>query len=619
MTTRRDFLAALSATVGATAAIGGLIPAGAARAANARFGIAGDDFVLDGKPIHLMAGEMHYPRIPRELWRDRLKKLKALGLNTLCTYVFWSAHERRKGEYDFSGNLDLAAWIKAAQEEGLWVLLRPGPYICGEWDSGGYPGWVLNDPDIKPRSFDPRYMQPSGEWLKRIGQEVAHLEIDKGGPILMTQVENEYGSYGNDLVYMRAVKDQVRAAGFDGMLYTVDGAAVIQNGALPELFNGINFGTHDKAKNEFAAYDKFKIGGPRMCTELWGGWFDHYGEMHSSMPIPPLIESLQWMLDNKISISFYMLHGGTSFGFDAGANLDKKTLTYQPDISSYDYDAMLDEAGRPTPKYEAAKALFRKYLPADRFTAMPEPEKAIDIKRFRLGEAAPLSQLFGKPVTAPQPRTLEQLDQPHGIIVYRHKATMALKGALNFGEVRDYAMVSVGGIPAGTLDRRYHETSVDIAAKKGDVVEVLVDTMGRINYGDHIGKDQKGLFGEVKLDGTVLNGWAHYSLPLDDLSALKFASAHVDGPAFYRGHFEVTEVGYSFLDLRGWGKGYVWVNGHNLGRHWSVGPQHAVFVPAPYLKAGQNEVIVLDLHEGAERSLAGGKNQIWDRPGLVEL
>ncbi len=615
MTTRRDFIAGM----GALTAIGGLVPAGASLAATARFATAGDQFLLDGQPFHVMAGEMHYPRIPRELWRDRLRKLKALGLNTLCTYIFWNAHEKRKGEIDFSGNLDLAAWIKTAQEEGLWVLLRPGPYICGEWDNGGYPAWMLNDPDIKPRSRDARYMDPCGAWLKRVGQEIAHLEIDKGGPILMTQVENEYGSYGDDLAYMRAVKDQVRAAGFSGMLYTVDGAAVIEKGAIPELFNGINFGTFDKAKTEFERLAKFKTTGPRMCTELWGGWFDHFGELHSSMPIPPLIDSLKWMLDNSISISFYMLHGGTSFGFDAGANFDRKSQTYQPDISSYDYDAMLDEAGRPTPKYEAARALFQNYLPKERFTPLPEPEKALEIPRFRLDAVAPLSQLLGKPVTAPQPKTLEQLGQPHGIVAYRHTATAAASGDLAFGEVRDYALVTVGGENAGLLDRRNHDTRLPVSVKKGAVIEVLVDTMGHVNYGEKIGKDQKGLIGDVTLGGKTLTGWQHYGLPLDDLSGLKFSAHPVDGPAFYRGSFDVTEAGFTFLDMRGWGKGYVWVNGHNLGRHWSVGPQHAVFVPAPWLKVGKNEVIVLDLHAGGERSLAGSGNQIWDRPGLVTV
>ncbi|MCA1933896.1 MAG: beta-galactosidase [Asticcacaulis sp.] len=612
MIDRRQILGGLAAS---TVTLG--FSAADASAAPSRFTIKDDDFLLDGKPVHLMAGEMHYPRIPRELWRDRLRKLKALGLNTLSTYTFWSAHEKRPGVYDFSGNLDVAAWVKMAQEEGLHVLLRPGPYACAEWDNGGYPAWFLNDPDIRPRSLDPRYMGPAGQWLKRLGQEVAHLEIDKGGPILMTQVENEYGSYGNDLNYMRAVRDQVRAAGFSGQLYTVDGAAVIENGALPELFNGINFGTYDKAEGEFARYARFKTKGPRMCTELWGGWFDHFGEMHSNMEIPPLMESLKWMLDNRISFSFYMLHGGTSFAFDAGANFHK-THGYQPDISSYDYDAMLDEAGRVTPKYEAARELFRRYLPPERFTALPEPEKALKIERFTLRETAPLSQLYPKGVSHAQPKTFEQMGQNHGLMLYRHAAKTALSGQLRVGEARDYALVSAGQARFGTLDRRLKETEIEVSLKAGDTLDLLIDAMGHVNYGDQIGKDQKGLIGPVTLNGKPLTGWTHLGVSLDDLSALRFKRQRVDGPAFYRGTFETTEAGFTFLDLRGWGKGYVWVNGHNLGRYWSVGPQRAVFVPAPYLKVGVNEVVVLDLHDQGERSLAGSGSQIWDLPGLVK-
>ena len=613
MTTRREFLTTLAA--GMTAAA--ILPAEAALAAAPRFGVDGDHFVLDGQPFQFLAGEMHYPRIPRELWRDRLRKMKALGLNALSTYVFWNAHEVRQGQYDFSGNLDLAAWVKTAQEEGLLVLLRPGPYACAEWDGGGLPSWLLDDPDIKPRSRDPRYLTPAGEWLMRVGQEVAHLEIDKGGPIVMVQVENEYGSFGKDLSYVRAVRDQIRAAGFAGTLYTVDGAAVIDNGGLPELVNGINFGTTDKAEKEFARYAQFKATGPRMCTELWGGWFDHFGELHANMPIPPLMESLKWMLDNHISISFYMVHGGTSFGFAAGANFDRDSQTYQPDISSYDYDAMLDEAGRPTPKFEAAKALFQNYLPASRFAPMPAPEKALTIAPFRLHETASLSQLLGAPVTADAPRTLEQLKQPHGMVLYRHKFGAPAHGTLSFDEVRDYALVSVAGKPAATLDRRLHERQFTVSARAGATVDILVDAMGHINYGDKIGKDQKGLIGAATLDGKPVHGWQHYGLPLDDLSALRFAPGVVSGPAFYRGHFQVDEQGFTFLDVRGWGKGYVWVNGHNLGRYWSAGPQRALFVPTPFLETGINEVIVLDLHPGEDRVLSGGADQIWDRPGLV--
>lgn len=611
MTTRREFLAQAVVGVGATLA-SFTVPS--ASASNTRFGVADGKFVLDGKPFQVLAGEMHYPRIPRELWRDRMQKLKSLGLNTLSTYVFWNAHEPRSGRYDFSGNLDVAAFIRLAQEEGLWVNLRASPYACAEWDGGGIPAWVLADPTISPRSLDERYMKPVRAWLQRLGQEVRPLLISNGGPIILTQVENEYGSYGADAAYMRASHRALLDAGFDGVFYTADGAAVMTGGALPDLPAGVNFGTYDKAENEFATRQKVRSDGPFFCSELWGGWFDHFGETHSKADIPALLASLEWMLERGCSLNFYMLHGGTSFGFTAGANYPDGG-SYQPDISSYDYDAILDEAGRPTAKYEAVKALLARYLPSDRFSPLPAPERGIEISRCRLHECAGLNQLLKSPVRADHPRTLEELGQNHGLMLYRHRPRKALSGQLRLGEVRDYALVSAAAELLGTLDRRFAESTLDITCRAHVPLEVLVDTMGHINYGPRIGKDQKGLIGIPTLADTPLIGWDHYSLPLDDLSRLRFARKPIAGPAFYRGFFKLEQPGYTFLDLRGWGKGYVWVNGHNLGRHWSVGPQRSLFVPAPWLRVGENEVIVLDLHAGGERTLAGGKMQIWDVGG----
>jgi beta-galactosidase len=614
MTTRREFLAQAAVGVGAT--LGGFI-APSASASNARFSVSDGKFVLDGKPFQVLAGEMHYPRIPRQLWRDRMHKLKSLGLNTLSTYVFWNAHEPRRGRYDFSGNLDVVAFIRMAQEEGLWVNLRPSPYACAEWDGGGIPAWVLADPTIPPRSLDERYMQPVEAWLQRLGREVTPLLISNGGPIILTQVENEYGSYGADAAYMRANYRALLDAGFDGVFYTADGAAVMSGGAVPELPAGVNFGTYDRAENEFATRAKVRTDGPFFCAELWGGWFDHFGETHSKVDIPPLLASLEWMLQRGYSLSFYMLHGGTSFGFTAGANYPEGG-SYQPDISSYDYDAILDEAGRPTAKYEAVKALFARYLPPERFAPLPAPEQGVEIARFRLHECAHLTQLLASPVRAEHPRTLEALGQNHGLMLYRHRPRKHLSGKLRLGEVRDYALVSAAGELLGALDRRFAESTIDVTCSARASLDVLVDTMGHINYGPRIGKDQKGLIGIPMLDDTPLIGWDHYGLPLDDLSGLRFARKPVPGPAFYRGTFRLPQQGYTFLDLRGWGKGYVWVNGHNLGRYWSVGPQRALFVPAPWLNAGENEVIVLDLHSGAERTLAGGTTQIWDVTGAVK-
>jgi beta-galactosidase len=590
-------------------------PLRAAAASDARFQAHDGQFMLDGQPFQVLAGEMHYPRIARDLWRDRLRKLKSLGLNTLTTYVFWNAHEAQPGHFDFSDNLDIAAFVKLAQAEGLWVNLRPGPYACAEWDGGGLPAWLTPEPTSPVRENDPRFLDPVRRWFKRLGQELTPLLISNGGPIILTQVENEYGSYGDDHAYMQAVHSALEDAGFGGVFYTADGAAVIEGGQLPGLTAGINFGTYDKAENEFATRAKVRSDGPYFCSELWGGWFDHFGEMHSSVSIPPLIASLDWMLKNKCSISFYMLHGGTSWAFNAGANFDNDKSIYQPDISSYDYDAILDEAGRPTPKYEAVKALFQQHLPAERFFTLPAPEKALVIDRFSLGEAAPLSQLYGAARVFEAPQTLEALHQAHGLMLYRHLAKTALKGQLSFDDVRDYALLYAGSAPLGRLDRRLKQTSLTIDVPAGQPLDILVDTMGRINYGRMIGKDQKGLIGKAKLDGETLAQWAHYALPLDNLSDLTFTSSPVRGPAFFRGQFEVLDPGYTFIDMRGWGKGYVWVNGHNLGRYWEVGPQRALFCPAPWLKTGVNEIIVLDLDDSGERSVAGGAMQIWDLPG----
>ncbi len=607
---RRGFMATVAA-MGGTLAVFGQAQA----ATPSRFTVSGDQFVLDSKPFQILAGEMHYPRIAREYWRDRMRKLKSLGLNTLTTYIFWNAHETSPGVFDFSGNLDVAAYIRMAQEEGLWVNLRPGPYVCAEWDGGGLPAWLFPEESAIARTNDPKFMDPVRAWFKRLGQELTPLLIDNGGPIILTQVENEYGAFGSDRDYMNAVMQAERDAGFSGLLYTADPAQFVAKGSIPGVVAGINFGTNYKAEDEFATRAKVRPNGPFFNSELWGGWFDAFGDLHSTMPIPPLIASLKWMLEQKMSISFYMLLGGTSFGWYAGANWDRKG--YAADISSYDYDAILDEAGRPTPKFDAVLALFKNYLPAEAFAPLPAPETPVVVPRFRLKETASLSQLLAKPSQQAQPKSLDALGQMHGLMLYRHKVKTAAKGELKFSDVRDYALVQVNGKTVATLDRRLKETSVTVDLPKGAVLDILVDTHGHCNYGKNIGRDQKGLIGQAMLNGKPLTGWTQYGLPMDSVAGLTFAAKPATDPAFYRGTFEVKIPGFTFLDLRGWGKGYVFVNGHNLGRYWSVGPQRALYVPGSWLKAGENEVIVLDLHEG-ERTLASSPNEIWDLPGLVK-
>ena len=315
-------------------------------------------FLLDGKPFRIVSGEMHYPRIPREYWHERLKMAKAMGLNAVTAYVFWNVHERVPGKYDFGGQYDVAEFVRAAQAEGLYVILRPGPYVCAEWEFGGFPAWLLKDPTTVVRGRDPKYLEPAKRWLHRLGQELAPLQYAHGGPIIAVQVENEYGSFDADHAYMEDIRHTLIDSGFDNaLLYTADGADYVTNGSLPDLPVAINFGTGD-APAEFAKLHKLRPQGPFMNGEYWDGWFDHWGDKHNTPDAKKQIADLEWMLGQGYSISLYMFHGGTSFGWMNGANWDKGE--YQPDVTSYDYDVGLDESGRPTPKYFAFRDLIAK-------------------------------------------------------------------------------------------------------------------------------------------------------------------------------------------------------------------------------------------------------------------
>ncbi len=584
------------------------------------FGWKGEHFLLDGKPFQIISGEMHYARVPRAYWRDRLRKIRAMGLNTVCTYMFWNVHEPEPGKFNFEGNLDAATFVRTAQEEGLWVLLRPGPYSCAEWDFGGFPGRLLANPDMKVRSPDPRFLEAAARYMHEVGKQLGPLQITRGGPILMVQVENEYGSFGKDKVYLNAVRQMIRDAGFDVTLYTSDGSQPedLSGGTLPEALSAINFGATDNPAPEFANFARFRQNVPRMCGEFWVGWFDHWGEQHHVISPQVAAKGLDWMLSRGISVSLYMVHGGTSFGFMSGANYSR---AYQPDISSYDYDAPLDEAGRPTKKFFALGEVIRKYLPAGtKLPPLPEPLPIIAIPRFELKERSDIGYLLGPPVQSERPRTMEALGQSYGFILYRAKLDKAMRGRLVIKEVRDYAVVYQGGRRLGTLDRRLHQASLNVDLATG-YLDILVENMGRINFGPHLVDDRKGITERVTVDGQELTPWEMYPLPLENLSSLAFSSVTEaaprsssktpTGPTFYRGAFDLDSIGDTFLDMRGWGKGYVWMNGHNLGRYWRVGPQQSLFVPAPWLKKGKNEVIVLDLEEAQGRLLEGRKEAVW--------
>lgn len=577
-----------------------------------RFAWKADQFLLDGRPFQIRSGSMHYPRVPRAYWRDRMRRLRALGLNALCTYVFWNLHEPRPGTFDFTGERDVAAYIRAAQEEGLWVLLRPGPYVCSEWDFGGLPAWLLADPALRVRSADPKFLNPASRFLQRLGQELAPLQITHGGPILMVQAENEYGSFGADPKYLDAIVGMIRQAGFDVPLFTSDGPSSQQlvNGTAAGTLPIVNFGA-DPA-GAFAALAAFRKNIPQMCGEYWDGWFDHWGEHHHVTSPEGCDYDVGWMLDRSVSFNLYMAHGGSTFGFFAGANFNG---AYQPDTSSYDYDAPIGESGAPNKKFTLLRDAIARHLPSgESLPALPALPPRIAIPRFSLEESAALRAALPKPVASRQPRTMESLGQSYGYILYRATAP-AGSGMLAIHDVHDYAVIFQGARRLGSLDRRLGQSTLSVTFTGSDPLDILVANLGRINFGRAMVDDRKGITQSVVFQGQPLDTWQIYPLPLDDVSQFPFSRGiATPAPALFRGHFTLASPGDTFLDMRGRGMGAVWVNGRHLGRYWSIGPQQTLFVPGPWLRAGPNEVIVLDLEDRPARSLAGLTEPVYETP-----
>ena len=568
-------------------------------------------FLLNGKPFQIISGSMHYARVPREYWRDRLEKARAMGLNTITTYVFWNLHESTPGHYDFSGQKDIAEYVRIAQEEGLHVILRPGPYVCAEWDLGGYPAWLLADTGTVLRSTDPRFTKPAERWLDRLGKELVPLLASHGGPIIAVQVENEYGSFGSDKAYLEWQRAALVHAGFTNvLLYTADGPSELPNGTLPDLPAVVNFGPGD-ADSAFAQLARFRPGEPLMSGEYWAGWFDQWGRPHNTTNAAQQTRELSWMLDRGYSVNMYMFHGGTTWGFMNGANIDGGH--YHPQTTSYDYDAALDESGRPTAKYYAFRDAIAK---ATGVTPPPVPATPppIVVPAFTLGAAASLWSTLGTKVHVERPRGMETFGQSYGYILYRTSVAAGASGELVIRDVRDYAQVYVNGALAGTLDRRLGQDSMPLSVPAGGRLDILVENTGRVNFAKPLRTEEKGITHSVTLAGAELTGWDVYPLPMASTPAPAFAAGQPNGPAFYRGTFQLAHTGDTFLDTRGWGKGTVWVNGHQLGRFWQIGPQQTLYVPGPWLKRGTNDVVVFDLVTPTRRTLNG-----LDHPILNEL
>jgi beta-galactosidase len=579
------------------------------------FRVAGDHFELNGEPVQLLSGEMHYARIPREYWRARLQMAKAMGLNTVATYVFWNVHEPQPGVYDFSGNHDLAAFVKLAQEEGLNVILRAGPYACAEWEFGGYPSWLMKDPKMGAalRSNDEVYMAPVERWIKRLGREMAPLLIANGGPILAVQVENEYGDFGGDKKYLAHMLEIFQNAGFKGsFLYTVDPSKALVNGSLEGLPSGVNFGVGN-AERGLTALAKLRPGQPLFASEYWPGWFDHWGHPHETRPIPPQLKDIAYTLDHKSSINIYMFHGGTSFGFMSGASWTGGE--YLPDVTSYDYDAPLDEAGHPTPKFYAYRELIAKYVKTP-LPPVPSAPAVIAVPEFTVGKATSLWDNLPVPVKSEKPLTMEAMNQSYGYVLYRKQLNQAVKGELVLDAVHDYALIYVDGKMVGSIDRRLKQDRVTLSTSRPARLDILVENSGRINSTKMMRGETKGITHGVMLAGESLSGWENYSLPMLDSGKMKSSSAKapVNGPHFSFGSFTIPKIGDTFLDVRALGKGALWVNGHAMGRFWNVGPQETLFVPGPWLKRGKNNVVVFDLFEATIQAprLAGLTKPILD-------
>ncbi|MFZ0632723.1 MAG: beta-galactosidase family protein [Acidobacteriaceae bacterium] len=569
-------------------------------------------FLLDGKPFRIISGSIHYARVPRAYWRDRLRMAKAMGLNAVTTYVFWNVHEPRPGVYDFSGNLDVAEFIREAQQEGLYVILRPGPYACAEWEFGGYPSWLLKDPKMVVRSRNPEFLAAARAWLLRLGRELAPLQIGNGGPILAVQVENEYGSYGDDHVYMQDIRQMLVDAGFTkAQLYTADGAEELTGGSLPDLPAAINFGPGE-AQKSFAILKQLRPDGPFFNSEYWDGWFDHWGAPHAHTSTDQQASDLDWILRQGYSISIYMFHGGTSFGWMNGANSNGKN--YEPDVTSYDYDAALDETGHPTPKYYR----FRTIIARDTgITPPPVPAAppAMSLPAFRLDRAASLRENLPPPVHSEQPLTMEQLSQAYGYILYRTTVAGPVSGDLTIGAVHDYAQVYVDGQLAGTIDRRLNQTSLPLHIDSPRArLDILLENTGRVNFGSALPGERVGLLGGVRLAGKPLTGWDNFSLPMLDPQKLVYSNKDCTGPCFYQATFTVVHPEDTFLDTGALGKGMVWVNGRPLGRFWHVGPQKALYLPGPWLHTGTNQVVVFDLEGQSGRTLRGLDHPVLNAP-----
>lgn len=566
-----------------------------------QFTLGKEDFLLDGKPLQLISGEMHPARIPREYWRHRIQMAKAMGCNSIAAYIFWNYHEVKPGVYDFSSeNRDIAEFVRICQQENMWVLFRPGPYVCAEWDFGGLPVSLLKIPDIKIRCLDPRYMKGVESYISAMARQIKSLQVTAGGPILMVQIENEYGSYGNDKGYLERLRQLWLSNGINVPFYTADGPTpyMLEAGNIDGAAIGLDSGSSEA---DFEQAKKRNPNVPAFSSETYPGWLTHWGEKWQRPDTNDLKKEVEFLLKTKRSVNFYVIHGGTNFGFTAGANAFSPTA-YQPDITSYDYDAPISEQGQPTAKYFMLRNLISKYS-ATPLPDIPAPQRVIYVQEIPMKRVQSIWDVLPSPIISPQPLPMEMLDQNQGLMLYRTELIGHKSGKLTIWEPHDYALVFLDGVFIDTVIRDGGKWTVDLpktTTTKNPVLDILVEGMGHINFAQFM-IDRKGITDRVTLNGMTLMNWKHYSLPMNETfvaNALKqprFSTGGRNGQ-FFTGQFILEETGDTFFDLSDYEKGMVYVNGHLLGRFWNIGPQQRIYCPANWLKKGKNEMVIFDLH-----------------------
>ena len=573
-------------------------------AQNHQFTLSKNDFLLDGKPFQIISGEMHPARIPREYWRHRIQMAKAMGCNTIAVYIFWNYHETKEGQFDFkTENRDIASFILTCQQQGMWVLLRPGPYVCAEWDLGGLPSYLLKYPDIRLRCMDQRYFSAAERYISRLSKEIVPLQCFNGGPILMVQIENEYGSFGNDKNYLEALRSTWSKNGIKVPFYTADGATpyMLEAGHIKGAAVGLDSGSSD---DDFAQAKKADPDMPSFSSETYPGWLTHWGEKWQRPDTSELKKEMEYLLKNKRSFNLYVVHGGTNFGFTAGANAFSPTQ-FQPDITSYDYDAPINEQGRPTAKYFLLRNLIGKYV-NHKLPDPPDPIPVIEIPGIELKCMGEILGHLPKPIFSVQPKPMEFFGQNQGLILYRTKLVGHHSGKLTIREPHDFALIFLNGIFIDTVYRDGGRWTIDLpkTGVEDPTLDILVEGMGHINFAQFMA-DRKGITERVTLNGMTLMNWEIYLLPMNAEfvnNCVQTSTVPKSGKGYYfKGSFNLTKKGDTFFDLSHYTRGMVYVNGHNLGRHWNIGPQQRLYCPAAWLNAGPNEIIVVDLlHSTAE-------------------